>query len=302
MKTLDSKELFYAFSADAKPLMTVEQGESFVLETRDCFSNQLCSDEDTVDTLDWNDINPATGPVEIQGVRTGDVVRFDIEKLEMTGKSVMITLPGSGALGGISQTTTRVLDNEDGVLTLPTEKGVLKLPLKPMIGVIGVSPAEGSIPTGTPDTHGGNMDCTKIGQGASLFLKAAVDGAMFGCGDVHALMGDGEVLVCGAETPARVTVSARAIAARELPTPFLETEDQYIAIASAETVDKATEDATENMFRFLTDIAGLSEGDAGRLMTLVGNVMICQIVDPQKTARFEFPKAVLAELGFAGIE
>ena len=301
MKSLGSKDLFYAFAADAKPLMTVEQGETFVLETRDCFSNQLCSEEDKIDNLDWNDINPATGPVEVQGVKVGDIVRFDIQKLELTGKSVMVTLPGSGALDGITRSTTSVLDNDEGVLTLPTEKGVLKLPLKPMIGVIGVSPAEGSIATGTPDSHGGNMDCTQIGEGTSLYLTAAVDGAMFGCGDVHALMGDGEVLVCGAETPARVTIAAQTVQSA-LPTPFLETQDQYIAIASAETVDQATKDATENMFSFLTKVVGLSEGDAGRLMTLVGHVKICQIVDPQKTARFEFPKAVLAELGFAGIE
>ena len=33
-------------------------------------------------------------------------------------------------------------------------------------------------------------------------------------------------------------------------------------------------------------------------MSLVGDLKVCQVVDPQKTARFEFPKWVLKEYGF----
>jgi len=34
-------------------------------------------------------------------------------------------------------------------------------------------------------------------------------------------------------------------------------------------------------------------------MSLVGNLKICQVVDPKKTARFEFPKWVLKEYDFS---
>jgi amidase len=34
------------------------------------------------------------------------------------------------------------------------------------------------------------------------------------------------------------------------------------------------------------------------LMSLVGELKFCQVVDPEKTVRFEFPKKVLAEFGF----
>ena len=44
-----------------------------------------------------------------------------------------------------------------------------------------------------------------------------------------------------------------------------------------------------------------TQEDAGRLMTLVGSLRFCQVVDPQITVRFEFPKSVLVGLGFAGI-
>lgn len=301
MKSLNHDQVFYAFAPNLKPRLTVDQHEEFVLNTCDCFANQLGSDEDTLDNLDWDRINPATGPVAIEGVKPGDVVRIDIKKLELTGKSVMTTIPGAGMISGITEASTRVMGNDNGVLSVATEKGDLHLPLKPMIGVIGLAPAEGSIPTGTPGKHGGNMDCNLIGEGASLYLQAAVDGGLFGCGDAHALMGDGEVLVCGAETPARVTLAASVVDVPQLPTPFVETEELYAAIATAKTSDEALKQAVDNMFDFLTGIAGLSQGDAGRLMSLVGNLKFCQVVDPEITVRFEFPKDVLSQLGFAGI-
>jgi amidase len=301
MKSLSHDQVFYAFAPTLTPLLTVAQNEVFSLDTRDCFANQLRSDADTLDNLDWDAINPATGPVAIEGVKPGDVVRVDIRRLELTGKSVMTTIPGAGMIQGITEASTRVMDNGDGVLSLSTERGDLRLPLKPMIGVIGLAPAEGRVPNGTPGKHGGNMDCGLIGEGASLYLHAAVAGGLFGCGDAHALMGDGEVLVCGAETPARVTLSVAVVDAPRLPTPFVETDELYAAIVAAKTSDDALKQAVDHMFGFLTEIVGLSQGDAGRLMSLVGSLKFCQVVDPELTVRFEFPKSVLAELGFAGI-
>jgi amidase len=35
------------------------------------------------------------------------------------------------------------------------------------------------------------------------------------------------------------------------------------------------------------------------LMSLVGELKFCQIVDPLKTVRFEFPKSVLSAHGFS---
>ena len=87
----------------------------------------------------------------------------------------------------------------------------------------------------------------------------------------------------------------------QLPTPFLETDELYVTIATAKTSDIAFRQAVDNMFDFLTGIAGLSQGDAGRLMSLVGNLKFCQVVDPEITIRFEFPKSVLAKMGFSKI-
>jgi len=55
----------------------------------------------------------------------------------------------------------------------------------------------------------------------------------------------------------------------------------------------------QDMAEFLTRFAGFSVNDAGMLMSLVGQLKVCQVVDPQKTARFEFPKWVLEKYGYA---
>jgi len=298
MTILTDEYAFYAFSSDLQSVMTVAQGELFTLETKDCFANQLRSDEDTLDDLDWDQINPATGPVAVEGVMPGDLLRIDIISLELIGKSVMTTIPGSGAITGITEPSTRVMENSGGVLSLSTVLGDLELPLSPMIGVIGLAPEIGSVPNGTPGVHGGNMDCKLIGEGSSLYLRAAVQGGMFGAGDVHALMGDGEVVVCGAETPARITFKITVVDNLDLPVPFLVTDRVYSTIASAKSTDAASKLAIDAMFEFLTSVVGLTQGDAGRLMSLAGDLAFCQVVDPELTVRFDFPKSVLHKLGF----
>ncbi len=77
----------------------------------------------------------------------------------------MVTIPGEGALGSlITEMETTILKREGNELVFKDKVRVQK---KPMIGVIGVAPAEGSVANGTPGPHGGNMDCTLIGAGQS---------------------------------------------------------------------------------------------------------------------------------------
>lgn len=296
-KKLTREHVFYAFSSDLKPAMEVAQGEEFVLETHDCFTGQLKSEKDLLDSLDWDRVNPATGPVLIENVQPGDVVRIDLLKVNVIGQSTMVTLPGEGALGD------RITEMETAVLKYENDKVIFRnkiaVPMSPMVGVIGVAPAEGKVPNGEPGAHGGNMDCTLIGEGASVYFTANVPGALFGCGDFHAAMGDGEIVICGAESPGEIRLKAQVVPElKGLPTPFVETPNLLSTVASAGSLDQAGSDATHNMADFLTKFVSLPVNDAGMLMSLVGQLKVCQVVDPKKTARFEFPKWVLKEYGF----
>jgi amidase len=115
---------------------------------------------------------------------------------------------------------------------------------------------------------------------------------------MHAAMGDGEIVVCGAETPGSVRFKAGVVDLPGLPTPFIETSEIVSTIYSAPTVDEAANGAIHRMAQFLTDFAKIPLNDAGMLMSLVGQLKFCQVVDPLKTVRFEFPKAVLEDYGF----
>jgi amidase len=195
----------------------------------------------------------------------------------------------------ITETETRTFRIEDGEAIFNPR---IRLPVAPMVGVLGVAPAGDPVPNGTPDAHGGNMDCTLIGPGCTVYLPVNAPGALLGMGDMHAVMGDGEIVVCGLEIPGEVTLTTRLLKRDTLPTPFLENEALVAAVHSALTIDEATDGAIHRMARFLTEGVGLEINEAGMLMSLVGELKFCQVVDPLKTVRFEFPKSILAAYEF----
>lgn len=293
---LTRDKAFFAFSPEVASVMSVKQGEEVTLQTHDCFSGQLKTSADTLETLDWSITNPATGPLYIEGTKPGDLLRVDLLEVTATGPSVMVAVPDVGALGD------RITEMETTILAHTAETVIFKdrveVRQNPMLGVIGVAPSQGEIPNSTPGSHGGNMDCTLVTTGSSLYLTVGVEGALFGCGDMHAVMGDGEIVICGAETPGVVRLTAQVVPIEGLPTPFIENDELVAVICSAETVDEAYKMAIHKMHDFLTDVAGLSVNDAALLMSLVGDLKFCQVVDPLMTVRFEFPKRVLADYGF----
>jgi amidase len=135
--------------------------------------------------------------------------------------------------------------------------------------------------------------------GSRAYFTVGVEGALFGAGDFHAAMGDGEIVVCGAETSGELQFRAKVVdSLKGLPTPFVETDQVIATIYSAETTDQAANGAIHRMAQFLTDFAHLPLNDAGMLMSLAGELKFCQVVDPLKTVRFEFPKYILTEYGF----
>lgn len=290
-------KVFFAFDPTLQPVSRILQGQIVTMETHDCFEGQLHSSSDLLDKLNWEHVNPASGPVFIEGVKPGDVLRVDLLSIEVGNQSIMVTLPGEGALGDvITVMETSVLKQDGDQITFKDKVRVQK---RPMIGVIGVAPAEGSVPTGTPGPHGGNMDCTLVTTGASLYFTVGVEGALFGAGDFHAAMGDGEIVICGAETPGQFNFKAQVVPQlKGLPTPFLRNQELVATIFSAPTLDEAASGAIHAMADFLTRFVGLPVNDAGMLMSLVGQLKFCQVVDPEKTVRFEFPTNVLSQYNY----
>ena len=292
-----SRELsVLTMSPTNKPVKIVESGSTVVFQTLDCFSNQIQNEDQPFSSVGWDKINPATGPLYINGAEPGDTLKVKIIDIKIDNKGVMTTAPNLGVLGDIvTGETTKIISIKDDKAIF-NEK--IQIPIKPMIGVIGTAPKDEDIPTGTPGSHGGNMDCKKIVKGSTLYLPINVSGGLLSMGDLHAVMADGEIVICGLEIPGEVTVKVDVLKGEELPLPMLDSEESIITIASEETLDEAAKTATINMHRFLVNELGIEIDEAGMLLSLVGDLRICQVVDPLMTARMEIPKWIVEKYDY----
>lgn len=289
LKVIQRDKVIYSFNQDNVAAAKVKSGESFILKTYDCFSGQLKSEDDAIAEMNWDHINPATGPVYIDGAEKGDILKVEIEDIELESPAVMIAAPDEGVLGHlIEESVTKILPLKDNKVIFSDKH---RFDLKPMVGVIGVAPETGQdISTGTPGEHGGNMDCKLLGPGASVYFKVQTEGALLAAGDMHALMGDGEIVVCAAEAGGMIKLKTRILKNKNIPVPFIEKEKLISTVASAETLDEAVEMATEKMSNYLVDHYDYDITEAGMIMSLIGDAEICQVVDPLKTARFTINK------------
>ena len=221
---------------------------------------------------------------------------MSIDAIEFDNKSVSCTGENEGVCGDRFNAWSTQVCEIDGDELVWDER--LRIPLRPMIGVIGVAPEGDPINCGTPGSHGGNMDNTAITAGATLYFPVFADGALFGCGDMHAVMGDGEISVSGAEAAGWATVTLTAMPELKLVDPLIENATHFGVIASAETLDAAADRAVHEMLDLICDRTAEDPDKVVMLLSLVGDVQVCQMVDPEKTIRFMVPKYVLDSLGF----
>ena len=297
MIELDDSKTLFSFDKDLKPVLKVPSGETVCIRTKDCFGNQLQGPEDQLSEIDWEAINPATGPIYVEGAVAGGTLKVHIDNIELDAQTSSCTGKDEGVCGDrFSDWATHFCKVEDGKVVWDER---LSIPVAPMIGVIGVAPEGEPVNCGTPGKHGGNMDNTAIAAGATLYFPVAVDGALFGCGDMHAVMGDGEVSVSGAEVAGYATVTLTALPELSVPNPLIENDTHFGIIVSAESLDKAAELAVQQMVDLLASRTNESEADLVMLLSLVADVRVCQMVDPEKTVRFMVPKYVLDAIGFS---
>lgn len=282
---------FYAFSKDNHPAKKVPSGSTVVIESYDCFTNQIQSNDTTFTAIDWNEINPAAGPVYVEGAEPGDILSVKIENIELGDQGVMAVGPELGVMGHrIEEFQVKIIPVKDGKAIF-NEK--LALPLNPMIGVIGVAPEGDPINCGTPGSHGGNMDTKLITTGATLYFPVFAEGALFGLGDLHAAMGDGEIGVSGIEIPGKVTVTLDVIKGHSLKNPLLENEEGVATIVSEKLLDDSVKKSVEEMIDLLLPHTDLTLNELTMLLSAVGQTQISQVVDPLLTARYFVPRSVL---------
>ena len=125
-------------------------------------------------------------------------------------------------------------------------------------------------------------------------------GAMLALGDVHALMGDGEVGICGLECAAEVDLKCHVIHGVCEDWPVVrDAQGCYRVNCSAENLDAAAYLARVNLLKFLKRrIHTLTNDQLIMLMSLAGDLEIAQIVDPLVTCRMGIRPGYLPELEF----
>jgi amidase len=275
MQRVSREHTFTAFAPTLAPVCCAEPGEWLWVETWDCFGGEVLAGK-TRDEVTPGLANPTTGPIALRGAEPGDMVRITIAAIEPAARGFVM-----------AEGQCRFVDVVDGLAVFSES---VRLPLRPMIGVIGVTPTCEPVETRLPGVHGGNMDTVDVKPGAQVFLRAQLEEALVGVGDVHACQGDGEVCGQGIEIPAEVLLRLD-LEPRPLPaeSPYVIVDGRLSLIASAPTFEECIHAAVDDMTRVVADRMRVTPAEARMLISLTGDVRISQIVNPLMTARVVMP-------------
>ncbi len=291
MRKLGSDKVVYIFSPRNKAAYSVEDGERVVVKTKDCFGGKARSSKDLFEDIAMGSVNPATGPIEVVGIRKGQTLGISIEKIRCGGSGVMMCSPNLGILGSdVRRSRTRIVPIKGSIAQFSKD---IRIPLRPHIGVIGVSPANKEYPVFWPGDFGGNLDTVEACEGSTVYLPVFHDGAMVSVGDVHAAMGDGEVCGTAIEVPAELTL--RFFVNRDLGVkrPMIETPTAWISFAAAKTLDAAAKIATSDLVRFVANRLGTDFEEAYMLASAAADLKISQVADPLMGVRMSISKKYL---------
>ncbi|NMC38091.1 MAG: hypothetical protein GYA41_07200 [Bacteroidales bacterium] len=274
IRRLKPDRRFTLWKPDMEPAYHVSLNEVVLVEMTHGMPGLVTRDGAFRDAGPESIINPQTGPIFIDGIEPGDMLAIDILDIK------------AGDWGYCSR---QIFELKDGYVIFSKS---LKLPMEPMLGCIGISPAEGTLDTRAPGDTGGNMDCRNVRSGSTIVLKARVKGALAGMGDAHALQGDGEITGQGIETDAEAIVRFRKITGFSCDRPVIIRSDSFSTIGAHKDLEEAAWQATDDMVKMVQQLTGRAEKESRLLVGLTGLLRINQIVDPTKGARMEVPSWV----------
>lgn len=266
----------FTFDKNHSPVERVQPGDQVKFNTIDCFSGQLASESDLVGDIDFDQVNPGTGPLYVEGAEVGDVLAVRIDEIEVADYGVAVTY-GVGALKDNSEVRTKIIpiDNAAGHATFND----IEIPLHKMIGVIGVAPADEAVGCGRIGDHGGNMDNRKIQAGATVYFPVNTPGALLQIGDLHGAMGDGELDGAGLECSGSATVTVEVIKDFHLDRPLIETEDSWYTTAARDTYEETLSLAMQDMQRLMKEAYSWDETDIDIYLSLDGHLGVNQGAD-----------------------
>jgi amidase len=286
--TRNAENIHYIFSPGNSPIVEIQPGQAVTVETRDASNGQLRPNRQ--ENIDRDTLLPMTGPIAVRGALPGNAISIVIESIRFADKGYAWIRPGLGIRPVQIEGPSYVRELKvSRIVELP---GGAAIPLRPMVGIIGVCPDKDT-PARLPGIYGGNLDCTDISPGNTLWLPVLVSGANLSLGDIHAAMGDGEVGGTGVEIDGEVSFKVNLHPEMHLNGPIVTTPHKTVFLASRSSVELAAAAAFENAVASLVEKAGLPDKDAHITASIAGNAKICQLVNGDVTVGFELPLEVL---------
>jgi amidase len=308
----------FAFDWRDEPLLTVEPGESFTVETFDASNGYIKTEDDKAIPArrpGFNRVppqaNPIAGPILVNGARRGDTLVVVVEEILVDDYSWIAIGPKRGPLGESTRWaelsgdyTTKIFRHTPGP-SGTTRDGTLHFderrswPITPFIGTLGVAPdREVTTSLDGQGEWGGNLDIRDVAPGNRISLPIFHDGARFYLGDVHASQGDTEFTGTAAETKATVRLRLELQPGKRIPGMRIEKPGSVVAIHAEKPLDQAVETATIYLMEWLISEYGFTPTDAYCLVSTCPDFRInvyqmCRIRNLRPVAGAEIPKSYL---------
>lgn len=305
--TIHRHKHHFGWDHSIPPVERIAPGATVEFLCTDSSANQLSASSTVkdVDTLDFNKVNPVTGPIYIDGAKPGDALKITIQEFKPSGFGWTANIPGFGLLADDFKESALALWNYDKTSMGPVAYGPGgRVPLKPFVGTIGVAPAEPGLHSIVPPRRvGGNMDIRDLTIGTELYLPVEVEGALFSVGDPHAAQGDGEVCGTAMESQMDVALKFELVKGANLNMPrfttngpvtrHLDAKGYEVTTGIGEDLMEGARNAVRGMIDVITKQTGMSAVDAYMLCSVCGDLRISEIVDiPNWVVSFYFPRIV----------
>jgi len=310
----------YAFDWRDEPLLKVQPGEPFEIETWDASTGYMKSEADLAipalrPGFDRSppQANPIGGPVYVEGAERGDTLVIQIEEILVGDYSWIAVGPKRGPLGESarwpelsSAYTTKILRHSPGPSGTMLDGTVhfndtISWPITPFVGTLGVAPdREVTTSIDGQGEWGGNLDIRDAAPGNRILLPIHHDGALFYLGDVHASQGDTEFSGTAAETTATVRLRLDLIKGKTIPWMRIEKPESIVALYADRPLERAVETATFNLMDWMITEYNLSPTDAYCLVSTcpdfrVNVYQMCRVGKLSYVAGAEIPRRHVGE-------
>ena len=318
MKRIERKNaLEFCFDGGLPPVLRVDPGEKFVIETEDATAGALLKEgvmptpEDIPEFLHSPPkFNPVGGPVYVEGAEKGDLLAVKIEEVIPDDIGTTCLIPGMGPLGDSLKWGELAGPEKVVIKHLPGPSGTtkdgtvvvtdrLRWKVTPFIGTIGVAPEFEVRSSFTGQGYwGGNMDCRDIKPGSTVFFNCYNEGGLLFLGDVHASQGDTEFTGAADETRGEVLLSCDVIKGKSIPGVRIEKEGSIITLSCEKPMEEGVKIAIVDLMSWLMEEYGFTQKEAYLTTTLnpdfrVNVYQMVKVDDLRYTVGAELPKKYL---------